>query len=104
MRYHLGSAAHAAAFSLRWQSQAYKIRRRSVWSLGIMLEEATVIVADDHPMFRVALRLGVERIDPAMRVIEVDSLTRSEEHTSELQSLMSTSYAVYCLTIKTIHT
>src|SRR3546814_265712 len=40
-----------------------------------MLEEATVIVADDHPMFRVALRLGVERIDPAVRVIEVDSLT-----------------------------
>src|SRR3546814_2524924 len=99
MRYHLGSAAHAAAFSLRWQSQAYKIRRRSVWSLGIMLEEATVIVADDHPMFRVALRLGVERIDPAVRVIEVDSLTalkdavRSEEHTSELQSLMRISYA-----------
>src|SRR3546814_11468048 len=56
-------------------SQAYKIRRRSTWSLGIMLEEATVIVADDHPMFRVALRLGVERIDPAVRVIEVDSLT-----------------------------
>ena len=39
-----------------------------------MLEEATVIVADDHPMFRVALRLGVERIDPAVRVIEVGSL------------------------------
>lgn len=39
-----------------------------------MLEEATVIVADDHPMFRVALRLGVERIDPRVRIVEVGSL------------------------------
>src|SRR3546814_9103623 len=30
-----------------------------------------------------------------------DADTRSEEHTSELQSLMSTSYAVFCLTNKT---
>src|SRR3546814_3397038 len=28
---------------------------------------------------------------------------RSEEHTSELQSLMSISYAVFCLTKKNIH-
>src|SRR3546814_4048540 len=28
---------------------------------------------------------------------------RSEEHTSELQSLMRISYAVFCLTKKTIH-
>src|SRR3546814_5020938 len=39
-----------------------------------MLEESVVIVADDHPMFRVALRLGVERLDPSVRVIEVGSL------------------------------
>src|SRR3546814_2726460 len=30
--------------------------------------------------------------------------TRSEEHTTELQSLMRTSYAVVCLTKKTIQT
>src|SRR3546814_4069426 len=29
---------------------------------------------------------------------------RSEEHTSELQSLMRISYAVFCLTTKTTHT
>src|SRR3546814_2920997 len=29
---------------------------------------------------------------------------RSEEHTSELQSLMRTSYAVFCLQQKTTHT
>src|SRR3546814_8283507 len=30
-------------------------------------------------------------------VIEIDHLGRSEEHTSELQSLMRISYAVFCL-------
>src|SRR3546814_2156913 len=30
-------------------------------------------------------------------------LTRSEEHTSELQSLMRISYAVFCLKKKTLH-
>src|SRR3546814_3485780 len=29
--------------------------------------------------------------------------TRSEEHTAELQSLMRTSYAVFCLKKKTLH-
>src|SRR3546814_8144784 len=33
-----------------------------------------------------------------------DRLTRSEEHTSELQSLMRTSYAVFCLKKKNITT
>src|SRR3546814_9450219 len=32
----------------------------------------------------------------------VESRTRSEEHTSELQSLMRTSYAVFCLKKKKI--
>src|SRR3546814_2109091 len=31
------------------------------------------------------------------------SITRSEEHTSELQSLMRISYAVFCLKKKNIH-
>lgn len=35
---------------------------------------AAVIIADDHPMFRMALRLGVERIDPTLPIIEVESL------------------------------
>src|SRR3546814_6491651 len=33
----------------------------------------------------------------------VDAEFRSEEHTSELQSLMRISYAVFCLKKKTIH-
>src|SRR3546814_6914803 len=37
----------------------------------------------------------------AERVVLVDSGVRSEEHTSELQSLMRISYAVFCLRKKT---
>src|SRR3546814_1036956 len=35
--------------------------------------------------------------DGYRRVVEADPAVRSEEHTSELQSLMRTSYAVFCL-------
>src|SRR3546814_10504310 len=35
---------------------------------------------------------------------DLDSATRSEEHTSELQSLMRTSYAVFCLKKKNKNT
>src|SRR3546814_5341788 len=45
-------------------------------------------------------RRGFDKLSPSSgrtaRVIGVP-LTRSEEHTSELQSLMSISYAVFCL-------
>src|SRR3546814_1269490 len=36
-------------------------------------------------------------------VIGIAEVARSEEHTSELQSLMRISYAVFCLKKKTIH-
>src|SRR3546814_8979407 len=38
------------------------------------------------------VRIGVDTVDR-----ELVALLRSEEHTSELQSLMSISYAVFCL-------
>src|SRR3546814_2966329 len=37
-------------------------------------------------------------------VFDFDALVRSEEHTSELQSLMRISYAVFCLQKKTNYT
>src|SRR3546814_2715085 len=36
--------------------------------------------------------------------IKIDAVVRSEEHTSELQSLMRISYAVFCLKKKNTHT
>src|SRR3546814_6334284 len=56
---------------------------------------------DDHPL---RLHVGAEslrlRERAAVRSVLID---RSEEHTSELQSLMRISYAVFCLKKKTIH-
>src|SRR3546814_15332937 len=39
----------------------------------------------------------VQRLRPAVGIDHDDPVKRSEEHTSELQSLMRISYAVFCL-------
>src|SRR3546814_1219099 len=62
---------------------------------------ANILAGDKHapdlvPLIdRLAGRLGARRL---FRMSAVES--RSEEHTSELQSLMRISYAVFCLTKK----
>src|SRR3546814_2203468 len=43
-------------------------------------------------------------VDPIGRCHRARQIGRSEEHTSELQSLMRISYAVFCLKKKTPHT
>src|SRR3546814_6820709 len=61
---------------------------------------------DEDQRQHVALRQGVddvERDDADELVIERHRVARSEEHTSELQSLMRISYAVFCLKKKKIH-
>src|SRR3546814_6595982 len=57
-----------------------------------------VLAAHQFEPERVDARLGQRQADEAaaMRRHEVDRV-RSEEHTSELQSLMRISYAVFCL-------
>src|SRR3546814_5980381 len=55
------------------------VRHRQVPGDGVLLQSQRLAKAAD----------GVEYVDP-----------RSEEHTSELQSLMRISYAVFCLTKK----
>src|SRR3546814_3305685 len=41
--------------------------------------------------------LGTRAVGGAAALFETGSVVRSEEHTSELQSLMRISYAVFCL-------
>src|SRR3546814_3014996 len=65
-------------------------------------------VADEYEVFSMldgdALRAAIEKHRPDHIVPEVEAIRteilaeRSEEHTSELQSLMRISYAVFCLT------
>src|SRR3546814_5306586 len=50
-------------------------------------------VRPDHALADVRGQIGARHAD--------DRITRSEEHTSELQSLMRISYAVFCLKKKT---
>src|SRR3546814_5884967 len=70
----------------------------------VALDEIAVAVAQhkgalrrQHQIFAddVAARLDRDDLDLAAAMIE--DIARSEEHTSELQSLMRISYAVFCL-------
>src|SRR3546814_2688560 len=61
------------------------------------LDHLVVVDIGDRLFQRHALRRGqADRVVLARRT-EVRELLRSEEHTSELQSLMRISYAVFCL-------
>src|SRR3546814_3697190 len=58
----------------------------------------TVAVVDEQAPVAVTQR----RLDPLQRLRDrSQEVARSEEHTSELQSLMRISYAVFCLKKKT---
>src|SRR3546814_6988755 len=59
-------------------------------------------VEDGAPALGVGHRLGEHPRDLAAR--GADLRLRSEEHTSALQSLMRTSYAVFCLKTQKQHT
>src|SRR3546814_5218702 len=63
------------------------------------LDEIAVAIAD---LVIVEARIAAaDRFEP---IVEIEhDFVRSEEHTSELQSLMRISYAVFCLKKKTIH-
>src|SRR3546814_9849881 len=93
----LGSTALAAAVENREVLETYRIIARDAGWIGRIREaivggltaEAAVQRVRDDNRARMA---GVE--DPYIRERLAD---RSEEHTSELQSLMRISYAVFCL-------
>src|SRR3546814_9213373 len=48
---------------------------------------------------------GYERLEEKLQAVgaDIERISRSEEHTSELQSLMRISYAVFCLKKKKQH-
>src|SRR3546814_2024995 len=65
--------------------------------LGRILEAAGVKDGARYIVFRCADRLGGALYYESCDMIDARHPHRSEEHTSELQSLMRTSYAVFCL-------
>src|SRR3546814_10274579 len=79
--------------------------------LQLSLEFLDTIFADTHFVFSHGFQFGIRHhfqrrvdigFDTDIRAKHLDY--RSEEHTSELQSLMRTSYAVFCLKKTKIHT
>src|SRR3546814_8787084 len=80
-------------------------RERMLARLG-GVKNAVVLTGDEHQNFCGDLILkdkvvGAEFVGNAQRCIISRCPERSEEHTSELQSLMRISYAVSCLKKKT---
>src|SRR3546814_8349189 len=62
--------------------------RRTAHDFDVLLLSTSLTCSEHEPLWRMLqLRLAVDAV-------------RSEEHTSELQSLMRISYAVFCLTKK----
>src|SRR3546814_10275377 len=83
-----------AVWGADWRGEWYRrLETNQPWLLTWLRENA------DGPYWRAgSVRLGPD--GEGYERIEV----RSEEHTSELQSLMRISYAVFCLTKKKKHT
>src|SRR3546814_6265273 len=82
----------------------------TLFRAGVCIAEAMCRGAESTPTNRRARKgteiifVDITRIDcPARRFGRHQCPERSEEHTSELQSLMRISYAVFCLKTKITH-
>src|SRR3546814_6087361 len=73
---------------------------RAGWICELVAEEQGGCIILATPCLRHAVQDGQPAPIPEARS-EPPQATRSEEHTSELQSLMRISYAVFCLKKKT---
>src|SRR3546814_1645985 len=99
---HLPAAQHAAA--LRGRHGGGLSARPDLRQAGA-LDVADLGDRVGHPVFRAALRAGAAADHPGGGQPDGHAPgagSRSEEHTSELQSLMRISYAVFCLKKKKI--
>src|SRR3546814_9542486 len=72
--------------------------RRSHGGSGMtVLNGRKIFVVEDEPLILMALEDMLEDMGCALAGSASNLALRSEEHTSELQSLMRISYAVFCL-------
>src|SRR3546814_2562381 len=82
-------------YAIGWHGNALLVRK------GAEVEESHALhlpTLEPRGAVAATVRIG----DTRLRVVGMHLDIRSEEHTSELQSLMRISYAVFCLKKKTI--
>src|SRR3546814_4605289 len=92
------SQAHAAAFLLKENS--VKAQGRSMAGAASAKGDASVVANNPAVMStfdKNTFQADVTAIDLSFKFNGGGSAARPEEHTSELQSLMRISYAVFCL-------
>src|SRR3546814_1128875 len=91
-----------ASWRAVWVTRSYAIQHRQNWSFGRFLPSGFVHNLHSFGPDRQRRDHGRARTDIARRRVRgATAIARSEEHTSELQSLMRISYAVFCLKKKT---
>src|SRR3546814_4022184 len=88
--------------ALSLSAAARNAEGKAIWSAGVWQNTISPALQGTSSPSRRRCRRG-EPLDPYehLECISCRSLHRSEEHTSELQSLMRISYAVFCLKKKT---
>src|SRR3546814_4073142 len=90
------SECHHSRFSRRHQ-----LLDRGDFLWRAIGQHTRTLFGDHHVILDADADTPELRIDALAAWCNVEARLRSEEHTSELQSLMRTSYAVYCLKKKT---
>src|SRR3546814_5760494 len=101
----LGTAVWAAMFGLivmAWQRDAVAATLTSLvvlshWVLHFLTHRPDLTLAGGNPAYGLGLWNAPLLAIPLELLITLGAFWRSEEHTSELQSLMRISYAVFCL-------
>src|SRR3546814_10605638 len=74
-----------------------------VLAIGLVVDDAIVVLENIHRHIEDGMKpmkaavVGIGEISSAVVAMTLTLAARSEEHTSELQSLMRISYAVFCL-------
>src|SRR3546814_9002984 len=96
-----------------WEGRFITVKREGTWeyvSRSRGIEAAVILAIDEDSDGRYILLVAQYRVPLKAQCLELpagligdereDENPRSEEHTSELQSLMRISYAVFCLKTK----
>src|SRR3546814_10609776 len=90
---------------VRWLAFAASARLRLIWPMWrqAAMKVSGKVISSLGTWRRVCCWCGKRAVSSPISVAEISAL-RSEEHTSELQSLMRISYAVFCLKKKKKYT